>query len=93
MGQDLLLIVASSLTIGLAAGVVMHRADFCIMASFRAMGGALFATGRLVPVVDHDLGSGLKQNRHEADGDTSCGVSGASGPPTLSASNARLARS
>lgn len=37
MGQDLLLIVASSLAIGLAAGFVMHRADFCITASFRDM--------------------------------------------------------
>lgn len=37
MGQDLLLIVVSSLAIGLVAGVVMHRADFCVTASFRDM--------------------------------------------------------
>lgn len=33
--QPYLLIVASSLAIGLAAGFVMYRADFCVTASFR----------------------------------------------------------
>lgn len=33
--QPYLLIVASSLVIGLAAGVTMHRADFCMTACFR----------------------------------------------------------
>lgn len=37
MGQDLLPIVFASLAIGLAAGFVMHRADFCVTASFRDM--------------------------------------------------------
>ncbi len=35
MEQGLLLIVASSLVIGLVAGFVMHRADFCTTAAFR----------------------------------------------------------
>jgi uncharacterized membrane protein YedE/YeeE len=35
--QGLLLIIASSLVIGLIAGYVMHRADFCVTASFRDM--------------------------------------------------------
>lgn len=37
MEQPYLLIVASSLLIGLVAGFVMHRADFCVTASFRDM--------------------------------------------------------
>ena len=37
MEQAYLLIVVSSLAIGLAAGAVMHRADFCTTASFRDM--------------------------------------------------------
>jgi uncharacterized membrane protein YedE/YeeE len=37
MEQGYLLIVASSLAIGLIAGFVMHRADFCTTASFRDM--------------------------------------------------------
>jgi len=35
--QPYLLIVASSLAIGLIAGFVMHRSDFCVTASFRDM--------------------------------------------------------
>ena len=35
MEQGFLLIVFSSLAIGLIAGFVMHRADFCVTASFR----------------------------------------------------------
>jgi hypothetical protein len=35
--QPYLLIVVSSLLIGLAAGFVMHRSDFCVTASFRDM--------------------------------------------------------
>jgi len=35
MEQGVLLIVLSSLAIGLTAGFVMHRADFCVTASFR----------------------------------------------------------
>ena len=35
MEQGLFLIIAASLAIGLAAGFVMHRADFCTAASFR----------------------------------------------------------
>lgn len=35
MEQGFLLIIASSLFIGLVAGFVMHRADFCTTASFR----------------------------------------------------------
>ena len=35
MEQGSLLIIASSLVIGLVAGVVMHRASFCVTASFR----------------------------------------------------------
>ncbi len=37
MEQGYLLIIASSLAIGLTAGFVMHRADFCVTASFRDM--------------------------------------------------------
>ncbi|MBU0751173.1 MAG: YeeE/YedE family protein [Gammaproteobacteria bacterium] len=37
MEQPYLLIVASSLAIGLVAGFVMHRSDFCVTASFRDM--------------------------------------------------------
>jgi uncharacterized membrane protein YedE/YeeE len=37
MGQGVLLIVLSSLGVGLIAGFVMHRADFCVTASFRDM--------------------------------------------------------
>lgn len=37
MEHGLLLIIASSLVIGLLAGFVMHRADFCVTASFRDM--------------------------------------------------------
>jgi len=37
MEQPYLLIVVSSLVIGLTAGFVMHRADFCVTASFRDM--------------------------------------------------------
>ena len=37
MEQPYLLIVVSSLLIGLVAGFVMHRADFCVTASFRDM--------------------------------------------------------
>lgn len=37
MEQGILLIVFSSLAIGLMAGFVMHRADFCVAASFRDM--------------------------------------------------------
>ncbi len=37
MEQPYLLIVVSSLLIGLAAGFVMHRSDFCVTASFRDM--------------------------------------------------------
>lgn len=37
MEQSLLLIVFGSLAIGLIAGFVMHRADFCVTASFRDM--------------------------------------------------------
>jgi len=33
--QPYLLIIVSSLVIGLVAGVVMHRADFCVTAAFR----------------------------------------------------------
>lgn len=35
MEQAYLLIIVSSLLIGLSAGFVMHRADFCVTASFR----------------------------------------------------------
>lgn len=35
VGQPYLLIIASSLGIGLVAGYVMHRADFCVTACFR----------------------------------------------------------
>lgn len=35
--QPYLLIILSSLAIGLVAGFVMHRADFCVTASFRDM--------------------------------------------------------
>jgi hypothetical protein len=35
MEQGYLLIIVSSLVIGLCAGFVMHRADFCVTASFR----------------------------------------------------------
>lgn len=35
IGQPYLLIIASSLAIGLAAGFVMHRSDFCVTACFR----------------------------------------------------------
>lgn len=35
LGQPYLLIVVSSLAIGLAAGFVMYRADFCVTACFR----------------------------------------------------------
>lgn len=37
MEQAYLLIIISSLVIGLTAGFVMHRADFCVTASFRDM--------------------------------------------------------
>lgn len=37
MEQAYLLIIVSSLVIGLVAGFVMHRADFCVTASFRDM--------------------------------------------------------
>jgi uncharacterized protein len=37
MDQGYLLIIASSLAIGLGAGFVMHRSDFCVTASFRDM--------------------------------------------------------
>ena len=37
MDQAYLLIILSSLAIGLIAGFVMHRADFCVTASFRDM--------------------------------------------------------
>ena len=37
MEQGFLQIIASSLAIGLTAGFVMHRADFCVTASFRDM--------------------------------------------------------
>jgi len=37
MEQGILLILFSSLTIGLIAGFVMHRSDFCVAASFRDM--------------------------------------------------------
>lgn len=37
MEQGYLLVIASSLAIGLGAGFVMHRADFCVTGSFRDM--------------------------------------------------------
>jgi hypothetical protein len=46
MQQDFLLIIASSLVIGLVAGFVMHRADFCVTASFRDL--FLFRDGFLL---------------------------------------------
>lgn len=37
MEQPVLLIVPASAAIGLTAGYVMHRADFCVTAAFRDM--------------------------------------------------------
>jgi uncharacterized membrane protein YedE/YeeE len=46
MEQGFVLIVASSLAIGLVAGFVMHRADFCVAAAFRDL--FLFRDGFLL---------------------------------------------